>query len=197
MTVWNIENVQGGVTYSHTFSKCGETARGRPVRTGKTLMLKKIKKVEQPSAHLTHLNQNHLHLQLRTQRTRPRQLFWNRALSVHTPRRIQRQQCLTARVNRVLSYLGHGFFWPFIHSFPGGDAVLTPEDVARTQVHCRRAGWRCTAMWTFSPAVQSLQRPSSYCLQAESEAFAQQSRVTLACGANDRLLNLQPIGAQF
>ncbi|TKC42072.1 hypothetical protein EI555_002605 [Monodon monoceros] len=88
-------------------------------------------------------------------------------------------------------------FWVRCVSFHGGDTVLTPEDVARAQMHCRRAGWRCTAMRTFSPAAQSLQRPSSYCLQAESEAFVQQSRVTSACGANDRLLSLQPIAAQF
>eukprot|EP00069_Balaena_mysticetus_P019520 bmy_12333T0 len=65
------KNIQGGVTYIHTFLKHRETPQGRPVRIGKILMLKKIKKVEQPSTHLTHLNQNHLHLQLRTQRALP------------------------------------------------------------------------------------------------------------------------------
>lgn len=85
MTVWNIENTQGGVTHVHTFLKHRETPQGRPVRIGKILMLKKMK-VGQPSTHLTHLNQNHLHLQLRTQRARPQAAVLEQSpLRAHAP----------------------------------------------------------------------------------------------------------------
>lgn len=73
------------MTYVHTFLKHRETPQGRPVRIGKVLMLKKMK-VGPPSTHLTHLNQNHLHLQLRTQRARPQAAVLEQSpLRAHAP----------------------------------------------------------------------------------------------------------------